>query len=238
MIRYKTLLFDLDDTLLDFGATEDEALQKLFAQQKISLTPQIKAHYKEFNDSLWKAFELGKIKREELVNTRFSKFFLGCGLQVDGVALEKRYREFLNEGHHLMDGALDVVKNLTERQVDLYIVTNGDIVTQKKRLEDSKLFPYFQGVFISDEVGFQKPKKEFFDYVFAQIKHFHQEQTLIIGDSLTSDITGGHQAGIDTCWVNPNGKVNDTGIIPTYEIKTIREIPKIVNVVPENKMSQ
>lgn len=227
---YKTLLFDLDDTLLDFGATEEEALHKLFTEQNMTLTPQIKAHYKKLNDRLWKAFELGEIEREQLVNTRFSILFKEYGLQVDGAALERKYREFLNEGHHLIDGAFELVKKLAEHPFDLYIVTNGDSFTQKKRLADSKLLPYFQDVFISDEVGFQKPKKEFFDHVFGRIAPFEKEQTLIIGDSLTSDITGGNGVGIDTCWINPNSKENHTEIVPTYEIQHIMELPKILKI--------
>ncbi|SOC13260.1 2-haloacid dehalogenase [Ureibacillus xyleni] len=229
MKRYKTLLFDLDDTLLDFGATEDAALQKLFSEQEIELTPEIRAYYKDLNDRLWKAFEVGDMEREEVVNSRFSLLFEHYGLNVDGVALEKRYRTFLAEGHHLIEGALELVQDIYE-QFDLYVVTNGESNTQYKRLKDSGLERYFKKVFISEEVGHQKPRKEFFDYVFSNIEELNTKSTLIIGDSLSADITGGHNAGIDTCWINIRGKENNTTIIPTYEIKKLDELYEVLNI--------
>ena len=227
--KYKTLLFDLDDTLLDFGATEDAALHKLFAEQHIELTPEIKTYYKELNDRLWQEFELGKLEREEVVNSRFTLLFEHYGLNVDGAVLEERYRTFLAEGHQLIEGALELIQDLYE-QFDLYVVTNGESNTQYKRLKDSGLERYFKDVFISEAVGQQKPKKEFFDYVFSKIENFDRERALIVGDSLTADVTGGHNAGIDSCWINIRGKKNDTKVIPTYEIKKLKELYQILNI--------
>lgn len=227
--KYKTLLFDLDDTLLDFGATENEALHKLFAEQHIELTPEIKAYYKKLNDRLWQEFELGKMEREEVVNSRFTLLFEHYGLKVDGAALEGRYRTFLSEGHHLIEGAVELMQDIYE-QFDLYVVTNGESKTQYKRLKDSGLERYFKDVFISEEVGHQKPTKEFFDYVFSKIEPFDRESTLIVGDSLTADVTGGYNAGIDTCWINIRGKQNNSKVIPTYEIKKLDELYKILNI--------
>lgn len=223
MKHYQTLLFDVDDTLLDFAAAERVALRSLFEEQQIPLTTEIEAHYKEINQGLWKSFEDGKLDRDEVVNTRFSILFKKYGQEVDGVLLEKSYRSYLEEGNQLVNGALELITDL-QKQYDLYIVTNGVSKTQYKRLRNSGLHPLFKDIFVSEDTGFQKPMKEYFNYVFARIPDFSPEQALIIGDSLSADIKGGQLAGIDTCWLNPEMKSNNTDIIPTYEIKKLDEL--------------
>ncbi|PGZ97954.1 noncanonical pyrimidine nucleotidase, YjjG family [Bacillus pseudomycoides] len=223
MKHYQTLLFDVDDTLLDFAAAERVALRSLFEEQQVPLTAEIEAHYKEINQGLWKSFEDGKLDRDEVVNTRFSILFKKYGQEVDGVLLEKSYRSYLEEGNQLVNGALELITDL-QKQYDLYIVTNGVSKTQDKRLRNSGLHPLFKDIFVSEDTGFQKPMKEYFNYVFARIPNFSPEQALIIGDSLSADIKGGQLAGIDTCWLNPEMKPNNTDIIPTYEIQKLDEL--------------
>jgi 2-haloacid dehalogenase len=226
--KYKTLFFDADDTLLDFGAAESLALSLLFKDQKIMLTAELEAHYKELNQGLWRAHEEGKIERDELLNTRFSLLFKKYGKEVDGVLLEENYRMYLEEGNQLVNGALELMNEL-EKKYDLYIVTNGVSKTQDRRLRDSGLHPFFKNVFVSEDTGYQKPMKEYFDYVFARIPNFSLEHGLIIGDSLSSDIKGGMLAGLDTCWFNPKEKPNNTEIQPTYQIQTLEELFQILN---------
>ncbi|ASB91305.1 YjjG family noncanonical pyrimidine nucleotidase [Bacillus sonorensis] len=233
MKTYRTLFFDVDDTLLDFQAAESLALRLLFEEQNIPLTQEIEADYKRMNQGLWRAFEEGKIDRDEVVNTRFSLLFKKYGRTVDGALLEKKYRGYLEEGHQLIDGALELITRL-QRRYDLYIVTNGVSKTQYKRLRDSGLYPLFKGIFVSEDTGYQKPMKEYFDYVFARIPHFSKEAGLIIGDSLTADIKGGGIAGLDTCWLNPGMKPNDTGIVPTYQIQKLDELYHILHVEKES----
>ena len=228
MKKYKTLFFDADDTLLDFGAAESLALSLLFKDQKIMLTAELEAHYKELNQGLWRAHEEGKIERDELLNTRFSLLFKKYGKEVDGVLLEENYRMYLEEGNQLVNGALELMKEL-KKKYDLYIVTNGVSKTQDRRLRDSGLHPFFKNVFVSEDTGYQKPMKEYFDYVFARIPNFSLEHGLIIGDSLSSDIKGGMLAGLDTCWFNPKVKPNNTEIQPTYQIQTLEELFQILN---------
>ncbi|WML55604.1 YjjG family noncanonical pyrimidine nucleotidase [Neobacillus sp. PS3-12] len=228
MKKYKTLFFDADDTLLDFGAAESLALRLLFREQKINLTAELEAHYKEINQGLWRAHEEGKIERDELLNTRFSLLFKEYDKEVDGVLLEENYRMYLEEGHQLVNGALELMNEL-QKKYDLYIVTNGVSKTQDRRLRDSGLHPFFKDVFVSEDTGYQKPMKEYFDYVFARIPNFSLEHGLIIGDSLSSDIKGGMLAGLDTCWFNPKVKPNNTEIQPTYQIQTLEELFQILN---------
>ncbi|MEH7417924.1 YjjG family noncanonical pyrimidine nucleotidase [Neobacillus drentensis] len=234
MNKYQTLLFDVDDTLLDFAAAEALALKLLFESQKISLTKEMEAQYKKINLGLWKLFEEGNIERDEVVNTRFSLLFQEYGKTVNGALLEKTYRGYLEEGHQLINGALELMSVL-QNHFDLYIVTNGVSKTQDKRLRASGLHPLFKEIFVSEDTGFQKPMKEFFDYVFARIPNFSPEHALIIGDSLTSDIKGGQLAGLDTCWFNPDEKPNNSGIIPTYEIRNLKELNQILHVDEKDK---
>lgn len=227
MKKYNTLLFDIDDTLLDFGAAEKLALNSLFEEQEIPLTPEIEEHYKRINKSLWQSYEKGSISRNEVINTRFSILFKEYGRAVDGISLENRYRYYLEQGHQLMDGAYDLIKDL-QHHYDLFIVTNGVSSTQDKRLRDSGLFPFFKKVFVSEDAGFQKPTREFFDYVFKNIPHFDANKGLIVGDSISADIQGGYWAGLDTCWFNPDLKPNHTDLQPTYQIRELKELKQIL----------
>ncbi|WP_141604039.1 YjjG family noncanonical pyrimidine nucleotidase [Terrilactibacillus laevilacticus] len=229
MKHYRTLLFDVDDTLLDFQAAEVFALRSLFEEQNIPLTLDIEARYKQINQGLWRSFEEGKIDRDEIANTRFSLLFKEYDQEVDGFSFGMKYRSYLKEGHQLISGAIELIEDL-KNKYDLYIVTNGVAETQDKRLRDSGLFPLFKDIFVSEDTGFQKPMKEFFDYVFARIPDISLEETLIIGDSLTSDIKGGELAGIDTCWFNPEMTPNNTEITPTYQIQKLEELYDILNI--------
>ncbi|MFB7156233.1 MULTISPECIES: YjjG family noncanonical pyrimidine nucleotidase [unclassified Lysinibacillus] len=227
MKKYQTLLFDVDDTLLDFKAAERTALHLLFEEQKIPLTNEITAHYKTINQGLWKSFEEGKIDRDEVVNTRFSILFEKYGQEVDGSLFEQNYRSYLEEGDQLIHGAFELIQDL-QSEYDLYIVTNGVSKTQDKRLRNSGLHSFFKDIFVSEDTGYQKPMKEYFDYVFARISNFSVEKGLIIGDSLSADIKGGQLAGLDTCWLNSAKKPNHTGIVPTYEIQSLNELYQIL----------
>ncbi|MEH7013628.1 YjjG family noncanonical pyrimidine nucleotidase [Neobacillus niacini] len=229
MTKYKTLFFDVDDTLLDFGAAEKLALQLLFAEHNILLTPEIEEQYKKINQGLWKRFEEGELDRDEVVNTRFSILFNEYDKEMDGNLLEKNYRGYLEQGHQLVNGAFELISEL-HHDYNLYVVSNGVSKTQDKRLRDSGLFPLFKDIFVSEDTGYQKPMKEFFDFVFSRIPNFRVEQALIIGDSLSADIKGGELAGMDTCWFNPNLKRNLTNTNPTYQIHKLEELKQILPV--------
>ena len=162
----------------------------------------------------------------DLLDNRFRLFFEQYEREVDGRQTEARYRQYLNQGYQLMADSLEVVENLSKKE-ELYIVTNGVSVTQHQRLKKSGLAPYFKKFFISEELGVHKPMKAFFDIVFSEIPQLDKEKTVIIGDSLTSDIKGGQVAGIDTIWMNPQGKVANE-IKPTFQIKKLTDLYQIL----------
>lgn len=227
MRRYDILLFDADRTLLDFDATEKQALKGTFEKYKIPFHEEIQQTYQKLNHQLWKAYEEGSIDRHTVIYTRFDKLFSEFGLKVDGVAFEDDYQVALSRGHDLMAHAMDVVTKLKKKH-DLYIVTNGVSATQYRRLNDSGLDQHFKKLFISEECGYQKPQKEYFDVVFQHIQPKDKDRVLIIGDSLSSDIQGGINAGIHTCWFNPEKSKNDKGLVIDHEITDLRELCNIV----------
>lgn len=220
---YTALLFDADDTLLDFQASEYCALGTLFERMGIPIDDKARELYRTLNKRMWLDYEKGGITKEELCNTRFRILFEQLGRAVDGVRTEAVYRDALGQEAQLLDGALEVCGALGGRY-EMYIVTNGVYETQIRRLAASGLSGFFNDIFVSEKIGCSKPSRMFFDYVFSALHGKTAGEMLIIGDSLTSDIRGGVDSGIDTCWFNPHGVRNESGITPTYEIASLRNL--------------
>lgn len=226
-MKYKILLFDLDDTLLDFGANEADSLNKLFEQNGYDFTDELFQVYNSVNKALWADYENGRIPLDDVLYSRFSETMLKLGKVVDGVEWDSMYRELLGCGCQLMEGALEVCRSLSETH-RLFIITNGITKTQLKRIRQSGLSVYFEDVFDSQSIGFQKPSREFFEYVMKHIKDFRPEEALVIGDSLNTDIKGGSLSGIDTCWINSKSQKGAAEIQSTYTISSLTELPDIL----------
>lgn len=226
-MNYTTLLFDLDDTILNFSRGEQAALVSLFKEMNVENVQEIIDEYVLLNKSLWREIEKGSLSRDYVLNKRFSLLFEKFDRKVDGVQVENRYRYFLEMQHELIEGAEEVLRKLHETH-KIYIITNGVFKTQIKRIKDSKLEGIFDGIFVSEEIGYQKPVKEYFEVVMRKIPEFNLRKTLIIGDSLTADVLGGTQNNIDTCWFNLKKEQNHTKIKPKYEINSLREIYEII----------
>ena len=225
--QYRTLLFDVDGTLLDFDAAERRGLETVFNRNGWP-TQEMIACYAEINRDLWSRFEKGEIAKAQITNTRFERVFQAFGIQADGLETERQYRDRLNHSAILMDGAKETLGQLKGRY-DLYVVTNGFTQTQRMRMASSGLEDYFKASFISEEVGYQKPQREFFDYCFERMPGADRGETLIIGDSLSSDMKGGNNAGIDTCWLNPGGAVNGGAAKVTYELQTLAQLAELLS---------
>ena len=223
-MTYKFLLFDLDHTLLDFDAAEDVALTQLLKEEGVEDIQAYKDYYVPMNKSLWKDLELKKIRKQELVNTRFSKLFSHFGIEKDGVYLAERYQFFLAQQGQVFSGAMELLDSLIDRGYELYAATNGITAIQTGRMVQSGLAPYFNQVFISEQLQTQKPDALFYEKIGQQIAGFSKEKTLMIGDSLTADIQGGNNAGIDTIWYNPHHLENHTQAQPTYEVDSYQAL--------------
>ena len=222
-MRYQILLFDLDDTLLDFGANEADSLNKLFQQHGYTFSQEMFHVYNAVNKQLWADYENGNIGLAHVLNSRFSETMARLGEVVDGIEWENTYRELLGNGCQLMEGALEVCQRLSVSH-RLFVITNGVTQTQIKRLKQSGLYEFFEDIFDSQSIGFQKPFKEFFDYVMSHIKDFNKKEALVIGDSLNTDIKGGILSGIDTCWINTKAQKCSEEIQSTYTVTSLAEL--------------
>ncbi len=221
MKKYTTLLLDNDNTLMDFYAAESYAIKNTCRAFGVEPSDENAKLYSKINDSFWKRFEKGEIKREEIKVGRFKSFVAALGIDVDAEEMAERYFEELSNGNHLLPGALEVCEALFGRY-KMHLITNGSTYIQKKRLGNSPISKYFDKIFISEEMGVKKPDKAFFDAVLSEIDEKDKSKICIIGDSMSSDILGGINAGIDTCFFNLSGQ--ERKYEPTYEVKTFEEM--------------
>jgi len=227
-MKYKTILFDADGTLYDFDKAAVEALKSSFNKYNLNWTENIFSIYEDVNKKIWNDFEKGLITTKEIKTERFKRFFdLIDVYNIDSIKFSKDYLEFLSQNNYLLEGAEDIVKWSSEK-FELAIVTNGLASVQNPRFKSSELRKHFKHIIISEEIGFAKPKKEIFDYTFNLLNNPRKESVIIIGDNLTSDIKGGEDYGIDTCWFNPTGANNNSDLVPTYEISNLNELKKIL----------
>lgn len=226
---YKYLLWDVDGTVLDFLASERYAIRTLFKKYNLGeCSDEMIKEYSAINTKYWQTLERGELTKEEILVGRFREFFEMIG--VDVTVAERFNKEYqVTLGDHI-----EFVKNAKETllfqkgKYTLIAVTNGTKVAQEKKLRLSGLRDVFDEIFISEDVGAEKPSTEFFDYIFKKMCITDKREVLIIGDSLTSDVKGGFLSGIDTCWFNPSHKPNTIGIPVTYEIDDLDRIADIV----------
>ena len=226
-VKYDVLIFDLDDTLFDFGETEKHALDNSFRAFSFpnGLT-EYRESYKEISKGLWLDLEQGRISLSDLKVERFKRLFLQHKLLLNPEDFGHAYIENLGREVHMIDGVQDMLTNLSSCR--LVLLTNGFQDVQHSRIALSPLNQTFEAIITSEESGYQKPQAEIFEYVFRKLSIKDKQSVLMIGDSLTADIQGGNNFGIDTCWFNPHNKANETTITPTYEISNYEELEQIV----------
>lgn len=227
MPKYTTLLFDADQTLLDFHRSEHEAVTDCLKAFSVPADNSTVAKYSEINDMYWKMLERGEIEKNQLYSARWKTFAETYGYDIDVEKISEMYINRLSEKAYVLDGAEELCQTLS-KHCRLYIITNGNKKVQNSRMSNVALSKYFLGRFISEEIGFEKPSVEYFNIVKSKIQDFDPKTTLVIGDSLTSDIQGGINAGLDTCWYNPQSKKAPDDMNITYIIKNLSEIEDIV----------
>ncbi len=225
MQKYTTLLIDADDTLLDFKKAEQTAFCLMMRQRNLPLEPTDAKLYSKVNISFWEAFERGEIEKTDIIVGRFKKFFEIKGIDTDADAAANTYEQYLCRQHFMISGAMEMLLEL-HKKYKIYIITNGTEHIQRQRLADSGISALVDGVFVSEVIGAPKPEKQYFDYVLQNVTEKDKSKILVVGDSMSSDILGGINAGLDTCWFNPHSK--SPKYTPTYQIKSLTEIKKIL----------
>jgi putative hydrolase of the HAD superfamily len=227
-MKYEIIIFDADETLFDFKKSEKDAFKNTMIEFDIEYDENHHLKiYHDINSAIWKEFEQGLITQEKLKVERFRRFSDTLNVEFDEVEFAKSYMNHLANASFLYDDSIDLVESL-HKDYKLTIVTNGLRDVQNKRIRQSVIAKYFEDIVVSEEVRVSKPDAKIFELTLNNIKHTDKSKVLIVGDSLTSDIQGGINSGIDTCWFNPNRIVNKTGINPTYEISNLMELKNIL----------
>ena len=217
------LFLDLDDTILDFKKAEYIAIGKTIADFGVDTTEEIRHRYHLINKWHWEQLEKGTMTREEILVGRFKVLFEELGVQVDAEKVARTYEKNLATGHWFLPGAEEAVESLSQKY-RLFLASNGTASVQKGRMTSANLYRFFEQSFVSQELGHNKPSKAYFDAAISRIPGFDPGKCLMVGDSLTSDILGGKNAGIRTVWVNPTHAPGRPDIVPDYEIEYLHQL--------------
>ncbi len=223
---YTCLFLDLDNTLLDFQRAEANAIKQVLRDFSLPAHNEIISLYSDINLSFWKRFEKGEIPREAIFEGRFKTLLSALGEERDTRAISDKYCSYLAQGYYKTEGADEILSYLKNKGYRLFATTNGFAFTQYNRIEKSGLAPYFEGIFISEELGCQKPEREYFLKCSKAAGITDFSEILVVGDSQSSDILGGINAGLDTCWYNPQG--DKPKYKSKYEIKNLAELKSIL----------
>ena len=227
-MTYKHILLDFDGTIVDFYDAEEKAFYNMAKHYGHFPTKQDFQHFRKVNQSHWEAFQQNELTKEQVLSHRFINYFNDYYIEVDGKEADEIFRDELAKAPlKFFDQTIETINQLKDKH-SLYIVTNGVTITQQRRIAQTNFNDIFNGIFISEQTGYQKPMREFFDYIFNEIGNINREETIIVGDSLTSDVMGGLNANIQTCWFNYREKENNSNIQPHYEIINLSELINIV----------
>lgn len=221
------IFFDLDDTILDFHWAEHRALSRALRSVGVEPTQAMLDRYTQINIAQWQKLELGLVTREQVLLDRFVILFAELGVDADAAAVAIRYERNLCDGHRFIPGAEELLKELSG-SCRLFLASNGSAEVQDARLKSAGIAPLFEDLFISEQLGFDKPSRAYFEACFARIPDFDRSRALMVGDSLSSDIRGGLNAGLLTCWYNPKGKSAPEDLRPDYEIRELAELPALI----------
>ncbi|WP_075680146.1 YjjG family noncanonical pyrimidine nucleotidase [Roseburia sp. 831b] len=226
----KTILWDVDATLLNFELAEKAAMERCFSMFEMGeCTQEMLSRYSKINRSYWQRLERGELTKPEVLVGRFEEFFGKEGIPVEkAAAFNEEYQVRLGDTVFFHDNAYELIKEL-QGKVKQAIVTNGTVVAQERKLEKSGLNKLITDIFISDQIGAEKPSPKFFEKVWEELGPYKKEEVMIVGDSLTSDMQGGNNAGIRCCWYNPKGLKNESSVHVDYEITNLWQVKDILS---------
>ena len=224
------LFIDLDDTILDFHKAEKIALGKTFRFFGLAPTDAVLTRYKQINIEHWQKLEKKELTRDQVVVGRFRQLFAEYGISVDPAQVACRYEDDLSVGHYFLPGAEEALESLSKKY-KLYLASNGTAKVQAGRLKSANISHYFEKIFVSQEIGANKPDRVYFDRCAQQIPGYDPQKAMIVGDSLTSDIQGGINAGIKTVWVNPEHKPHPAHITPDHQIESLSQLESLLDTL-------
>lgn len=224
------LFLDLDDTILDFHRAERNALRKTLTQLGVEPTQTVLERYHVLNQIHWQMLERGELTREQVVVRRFEALFQELGVEVDAQECAQIYEGLLGEGHYFLPGAEEALEQL-HGKYRLFLASNGTASVQASRIKSAGIARFFEDIFVSQDMGANKPALAYYTRCFARIPDFHVHQAMMIGDSLTSDMQGGVNAGMVTCWVNPSGLPRNPAIPVDYEISSLTQLPALLETL-------
>lgn len=226
-MKYQWILFDADNTLFDFDQSERFAFAEALKQVGIPFIESQFKLYHSINKSCWRAFEDGLLKKEDLRTARFEQFFKAIDKEADPLQFSELYLTQLSHSAFMLEGSMALLEELSD-QYKMAIITNGLKEVQRPRITKAGLSNIFDVIVVSDEIGHAKPHPSFFDYTFNEMRHPDKEEVLVVGDNLNSDIKGGKDYGVDTCWYNHLRVTNESEVVPTYEVHSIGEVKEIL----------
>lgn len=227
-MHFKQIIFDVDDTLIDFDSTENFALHSLFSAHHWHLTAELQRRYNTYNQGLWRQLERGKITYNQLSEMVFSNFIRdNLNIEVDGNAIMNEYRSYFSETHKLLPGVKNTLDFAKKSGYKLTILSNGETYMQSHRLELAKIKDYFSLIVTSEEAGFSKPDPRIFDYFFG-LTEISADETIFFGDGLQSDILGAKNYGFDCIWYNHRHRKNTLNLQPLVEVTTYPQLVKIL----------
>lgn len=228
LLRYQQIIFDVDDTIIDFASTEDFALHSLFNVHHWQLTPELQRQYHAYNQGLWRKLEQGEITYEELSEMTFHDFIKEhFGLEIDGQKMMNEYRSYFGEAHQLLPGVEDTLKFAKKQGYKLTVLSNGEKFMQNHRLELAGVKKYFDLIVTSEEAHYSKPNVHAFDYFFSRTE-IGPNDTVFFGDGLQSDILGAERYDFDSIWYNHRHRKNTLNLHPKFEVENYPEFVKLM----------
>jgi YjjG family noncanonical pyrimidine nucleotidase len=223
----KTILLDLDNTIIDFNECARHSIMDIFQDLGFHYDENVFDTFITENVKIWKRLELGEIDKLYLRANRWNIILGKLGIDYDGTIIEERFENGVAKGAYPVEYAYELLQYLYNKY-DIYVVSNGFRFVQESRVKIGKFDKYFKELFLSEDIGIQKPDIRFFDYCYEKLGSPPKEELILIGDSLSADIKGGNNFGIDTIWFNKNNDPAPSDIIPTYTVEKLSQIKEIL----------